>query len=124
MSTFVTKWFTRYARREGISASDLCEAIERATAGLIDADLGGGLIKQRIARRNEGRSGGFRAIVAFRLGVHSFFVYGFAKSEKDNISQVDLRALRILAAELLSYGSDELGRAAAAGELDAVDWDA
>ena len=56
MRTFKTKWLTRFARREGIADKSLREAIERAERGLIDADLGGGLIKQRVARQGQGRS--------------------------------------------------------------------
>ena len=57
----------------------------RAGQGLIDADLGGGVIKQRIARKSQGRSGGFRSIVLFRKGQLAFFVYGFAKSNRQNL---------------------------------------
>ena len=80
---FKNKWFIRFAHKENIDDTALCEAIGRAEMGLIDADLGGGLIKQRVARPGEGRSGGYRTIVAFRKGDKSFFIYGFAKNELD-----------------------------------------
>ena len=67
MRVFKTKWFRRFARKEKISDKTLCEAIERAEQGLIDADLGDNIIKQRIARPNEGRSGGYRTIIAFQV---------------------------------------------------------
>ena len=80
MQTFKTKAFARFADREGLEDAALCEAVRRAGEGLVDADLGGGVIKQRIARKGGGRSGGFRTIVLFRRGALAFFVYGFAKS--------------------------------------------
>jgi hypothetical protein len=63
MRAFKTKWFARFARQELIADASLWEAIERAERGLIDADLGGGLIKQRVSRHGKGRSGGYRVIV-------------------------------------------------------------
>ena len=68
MQTFKTQAFARFADREGLEDAALCEAVRRARDGLIDADLGGGVIKQRIARKGGGRSGGFRTIVVFRRG--------------------------------------------------------
>ena len=61
-------WLPRAASREGIEDGALCEAGERAAKGLIDADLGDGVVKQRIARQGQGRSGGFRVIVVYRRG--------------------------------------------------------
>lgn len=105
---FKTKWFARFARHEAIEDAALCEAIARARRGLIDADLGGGVIKQRIARPNQGRSGGFRSLVLFRLETHSFFVYGFAKNQRDNITQDEVREFRALADEMLAFDETEL----------------
>jgi hypothetical protein len=90
VKVFKTKEFVRFARREKIADARLCEAVDRAVRGLIDADLGGGLIKQRIARPGQGRSGGYRALMAFRSGRRAVFVYGFAKSERDNIGSDEL----------------------------------
>lgn len=75
LQTFKTKAFARFAGREGIGDSALCEAVLRAGRGLLDADLGGGVIKQRIAREGGGRSGGFRTILLFRRSELAFFVY-------------------------------------------------
>jgi hypothetical protein len=63
----------------------LLKAVERAEKGRIDADLGGGVLKQRLARKGQGKSGGFRAIVLHRAAQRAFFVYGYGKSERDNI---------------------------------------
>ena len=79
MQTFKTKAFSRFAGRERIDDAALCEAVDRARSGSVDADLGG-VIKLRIARKGGGRSGGFRTIVLFRRGDLAFFVYGFARS--------------------------------------------
>jgi len=95
---FVTKVFARFARSERIGDDRLREAVERAEAGLIDAALGGGLIKQRVARSDQGRSGGFRTVIAFRHGERAVFLYGFAKSVRDNVDRSDLERLRKLAA--------------------------
>jgi hypothetical protein len=65
MRVFKTKPFARFADHEGIADADLCDVVRRAEEGLIDADLGGGVIKQRIARKEQGKSGGFRSLVLF-----------------------------------------------------------
>jgi hypothetical protein len=90
---FKNKAFTRFARKAQIGDLMLCEAIDDAERGLIAADLGGGVIKQRIARRGQGKSGGFRTLIVFRAGARAFFVHGFAKNEKDNIGKDELVAL-------------------------------
>jgi hypothetical protein len=82
---FKSKWFDHFARKEGITNSALLEAVARAEAGQIDADLGGGVIKQRIARPGRGKSKGYRSIIFFRRGSRAFFIYGFAKSKRANI---------------------------------------
>ncbi|MEX1204754.1 MAG: type II toxin-antitoxin system RelE/ParE family toxin [Dongiaceae bacterium] len=108
MRVFKTKPFTRFANHEGIADEELCEAVRRAEDGLIDADLGGGVIKQRLAREGEGKSGGFRSIVLFRRGSKAFFVYGFAKSDRDNIRRDELKAFRKLADEMLALDDKAL----------------
>lgn len=103
MRVFKTRDFARFARKESIVDERLCEAIQRAERGLIDADLGGGVIKQRVARPGKGRSGGYRTLIAYRTEARAVFVYGFAKSAKDNVSPAELAALRRLATEYLGY---------------------
>ena len=80
MRIFKSRWFQRFAQKEAITDVVLREAVARAEQGQIDADLGGEVIKQRIARPGQGRSKGYRTIIFFRRGVRAFFVYGFAKS--------------------------------------------
>jgi len=79
---FKSRWFQRFARKEGIADAVLREAVARAEKGQIDADLGGEVIKQRIARPGQGKSKGYRTIILFRRGAKAFFVYGFAKSQR------------------------------------------
>jgi len=117
MRVFKTKPFTRFADHEGIHDDALCEAIQRAETGLVDADLGGGVIKQRIARKGQGKSGGFRSIVLFRQGERSFFVYGFAKKDRDNIRKDELKAFRALASEMLQLDQAGLKAAMANGTI-------
>ena len=82
MRIFKTKWFVRYVRQERISDHGLRDAIERAERGLVDADLGGGVIKQRVARPGQGRSGGYRMLIAYRSGNRAVFMYGIAKNDR------------------------------------------
>jgi hypothetical protein len=97
MRIYKTRWFNRFARQELIESAALEDAVKRASLGLIDADLGGGLIKQRVARRGQGRSGGYRVLIAFKLGDMAVFLFGFAKNTRENISADELQTLRELA---------------------------
>lgn len=117
MRVFRTRAFTRFARREGLEDGALFEAMQRAGKGLIDADLGGGVIKQRIARKGQGKSGGFRSIVLFRRGGLAFFVYGFAKSGRQNLRRDELMAFRALADEMLVLDRSALDAALANGTI-------
>lgn len=120
MRIFRNKPFARFARKARLTDARLCEAIGEAGRGLIDVDLGGGVIKQRVARAGGGKSGGFRTMIVFRAGSRAFFVHGFAKNEQDNISAAELDALKLLAAELLTYDDAALDRVVAAGTLTEV----
>jgi hypothetical protein len=108
---FKNKAFTRFARKAGIDDASLCKAVRDAEKGLLDADLGGGVIKQRVARSGGGKSGGFRTLILFRIGALAFFVHGFAKNEQANIDDDELLALRKLAAIMLAYDDATLCRA-------------
>ncbi len=116
MRIFKSKWFAKFVRKERITDEKLCETIRNAEHGAIDADYGGGVIKQRIARQNEGKSGGYRSIILFRRGERYFFVYGFAKNEQDNIDDSDERGFKKLAAILLAASDTELDILAGRGE--------
>lgn len=108
---FKTRWFTRFAGSERITDSRLSEAIERAGRGLIDADLGGGVVKQRVARAGQGRSGGYRVLIAYRAGHRAVFLYGFAKRERENIEADELLTLRKIAAGWLAADAKKIAEA-------------
>jgi hypothetical protein len=101
----------------------LCEAVRDAGQGLNRVDLGGGVIKQRIARPGQGKSGGYRMLTVFRAGARAVFVHGFAKNEKENIEKDELAAIKRLAVELLAYDDKTLARALATGALVEVNCD-
>ena len=122
MRVFKVRSVARFARRERIGDGDLIEAIQRAERGIVDADLGGGLIKQRVARSGQGRSGGFRVLVAFRIGDRAVFLYGFAKNERDNIDPDELEELREVAKDWLRADEERIDRALADGTLQEVDY--
>ena len=117
MRIFKTKWVHRWAAKEGLRDASLRAAVEEMRRGLVDADLGGCVFKKRVALPGRGKSGSVRTLLAFKQGHHIFFVYGFAKSARTNISDVELKALRRLADELLSYGDMQIQQALGAREL-------
>ena len=120
MRIFKTKWLARFARREGIDDQSLREAIERAEQGLIDADLGGGLIKQRVARPGRGRSGGYRMIVGYRVKDRAVFLLGFAKNERENIEDNELLTLRSQAERWLVADAARLQKELELGNLQEI----
>lgn len=111
MRAYKTKWFARFARRERIGDLGLLAAIARAERGLVDADLGGGIIKQRVARAGQGRSGGYRLLIAYRAGSRAIFLYGFAKHERENIGSDELLTLREIGASWLTADALRIARA-------------
>ena len=113
----------RYARQERLEDCSLCDAIERAERGIVDADLGGGIIKQRVARIGQGRSGGYRLLIAYRPGKRAVFLYGFAKSERDNIGPDELEALREIGETWLEAKKQRLEQAIQDGLLKEVNDD-
>ena len=86
----------------------MLEAVARAEKGLIDADLGGGVIKQRISRPGQGRSKGYRTIILFRRGAKAFFVYGFAKSQRANIDDLEKEQFKEAAKLVLALTEAQL----------------
>jgi hypothetical protein len=123
MRIFKTKVFNRFARKAGLDDAALRNAISDAERGLINADLGSNVIKQRIARPGEGKSSGFRTIILFRTKQRAVFVYGFGKSERDNIRDDELSEFKRLAALLLAYGDREIATAIESGALIEVNDD-
>ena len=123
MAIYKTRWFDRWARKQGLLASSLCAAVREMTAGLFDADLGGGLYKKRIGRPGQGKSGGFRTLVASNKGNRWYFVFGFPKNERSNIDEDEEEALKKLAKHLLSLSTQAIAKAQDAGELIEVTCD-
>ena len=105
---FKSKWFQRFARKEGIEDAALRKAVDRAEKGQIDADLGGEVIKQRIARPGQGKSKGYRTIILFRRGNKAFFVYGFPKSQQANINDDEEKQYKEAAKHVLSLAEKQL----------------
>jgi hypothetical protein len=124
MTIFNTRWFERWARKQGLPSSSLCAAVQEMAAGLLDADLGGGLVKKRVARPGQGKSGGFRTLVATKWGDRWVFVFGFSKNERSNIDKDEEEVLKKLAAHLLSLTAAALDKAQRAGEIFEVNCDA
>ena len=124
MAIYKTRWFDRWARKQDLSTRSLCEAVREMEAGLYEADLGGGLLKKRIARPGQGKSSGFRTLVATNRGGKWFFVFGFSKNVRSNIDKDEEDSLKNLASHLLSLSPLALVTAQRAGELMEVNCDA
>lgn len=105
---FKNQAFARFAAKSEINNAALCKVVNNIERGLIDAHLGGGVIKQRVPRAGQGKSGGFRTLILFKIGTRAIFVHGFAKNEQENISESDLVALKKLADKMLNYTDAEL----------------
>jgi hypothetical protein len=123
MRVYKIKGFARFQRRERIADKALVEAIQAAERGLVDADLGGGLIKQRIARPGQGKSGGFRTLIAYLRSERAVFLFGFAKNERDNIDDDELETLRERGQVFLALSTGQLARLLAEGDLTEVEYD-
>jgi hypothetical protein len=117
MRIFKNKMFFKWAKSEGLNDSTLMKASKEIDQGLVDASLGGNLVKKRVARKGEGKRGGFRTIVVFQKGHRTIFVYGFTKNQRDNINEQEERALKKLAKGLLDAPDSELKDMIANGDL-------
>ena len=123
MQIFKTRAFGRFARKERIGDALLCEAIERADRGIVDADLGGHVIKQRVARPGQGRSSDYRTLIAYRSDTRAVFLFGFAKNDQDNIDDDELKNLRNAAAKILGWNDKDVAALVAAGKWTEVKCD-
>lgn len=103
-----TSQFARFADKQKISDNLLYETILRAEQGLIDANLGGNVIKQRVARQGQGRSSGYRVLIFYKIQDNHFFVAGYAKNEQDNLSHSELNALKQMATIYENYSEEHL----------------
>jgi hypothetical protein len=117
---FMTRHFSRWMRKTGLTEAALCKAVAEMEQGLIDADLGGGVVKKRVALPGRGKSGGARTLVATNRGDRRFFVFGFEKNERDTISVRELQALQAIAADLLKLAASDLDAQVGTGALKGI----
>lgn len=120
MRVLKNAWFSRFARKQRISDRSLIEAIERADQGLIDVNLGSGVIKQRVAREGQGKSGGYRTIIFYRSGDKAFFMFGFAKSDQSNLDQHEEVQFRKAAAHVLTLSDEQIDKLIEHGQFSEV----
>jgi len=123
LRVFKTKDFARFSRKEKIDDAALYEAVARAERGLLDAALGGDLIKQRVPRKGQGRSGGFRTLIAYRRAHRAVFLHGFPKSALDNLNDDELKALKMAAATVIELDEATIKRALKDGKWKEVSCD-
>lgn len=117
---FKTRHFSRWARKAGLADKALCQAVQEMERGLIDADLGGGVVKKRVALPGRGKSGSARTLVATNKGSRWFFVFGFEKNVRSNIDDKELEALQGIAADLLKLTSGQVDKAVESSTLEEI----
>lgn len=117
MDIYLTRTFARWRAKERLSDEVLCASIVEMEAGLIDANLGGGLYKKRVAGPGRGKRGSFRTLIAVRFGHRAIFLFGFGKNERAKIDASEERAFKIIARSLLDYDSVQIATAISGGEL-------
>jgi len=120
MRVFKTKYFSRWMRKTELTDLALCKAVAEMSRGLIDADLGGSVVKKRVGLSGRGKRGGARTLVATNKGTRWFFVFGFEKSERANISADELAALQDIAADLIGRTTSALDKAVRDGALKEI----
>lgn len=121
MRLFKSKAFSKWAAKEGLGDQALLIAVDEMERGLIDADLGGHVVKKRVAIHNRGKRGGVRTLLAYHTANKAFFIYGFAKNVRVNLGADEMKALKYLAKELIAYSEKQLNEAVNHGALIEVD---
>lgn len=114
---FKTRHFQRWIRKTELTDQALCVAVAEMAQGLIDADLGGGVVKKRVGLAGRGKRGGARTLVATNKGSRWFFILGFEKNDRANIDEDERAALQTLAADLLVHTPVQLDHAVEDGTL-------
>ena len=117
---FKTRHFSRWMRKTEPTDAALCGAVAEMVQGLIDADLGGGIVKKRVGLAGRGKRGGARTLVATNKGTRWFFVYGFEKNDRANITDDELQALKDIAGQLLYRSTGQLDEAVRDGSLKEI----
>ena len=118
---YKTRYFARWARKTGLNDSLLKTAIIEIQSGLLEADLGGGIVKKRIALPGRGKRGSTRTLLATNRDDRWFFVFGFEKNERENISENELATLKMLAKDLLGMAAEQIAEAIGEGSLVEVE---
>jgi len=121
MRVFKTRTFQRWAGKAGVTNATLLGAVAEMKRGLVDADLGSNLFKQRVPLPGRGKSGSTRTIIATRFAGVLFFIYGFEKNQRDNISKKDFEAFKTVGILLLELSAEKLALAIEHGELKEID---
>ncbi len=117
---FKTRHFTRWMRKTGLADTALCAAVDEMVRGLVDADLGGDVVKKRVPLPGRGKSGSTRTLVATNKGSRWFFLFGFEKNERGNVSGKELEALQAIADDLLKLSSRDLDAQVESGALQEI----
>ena len=117
---FKTRQFSRWMRKTLLTDAALCKAVAEMEQGLVDADLGGGVVKKRVALPGRGKSGSARTLLATNKRDRWFFVFGFEKNEQANISPKELAALQLYAADLLKLSAKQLDAGVAEDRLQEI----
>jgi hypothetical protein len=120
MRIFVNRQFRKFVADNAIAHASLCKAVREISTGLAHANLGGGVYKQRIARKGQGKSGGFRTIIFFRAHKTALFILGFAKNDQDNLERNEIAGLKDLAGRMLNYDEQTIALALKNGALEEV----
>src|SRR5574337_260672 len=120
MRVFKTRHFQRWMRKTELTDAALCKAVEEMVGGLIDADLGGGVVKKRVGLAGRGKRGGARTLVATNKGNRWFFLFGFEKNHRANITDEELEGLQVLTSDLLARTGKQLNDAVADGMLQEI----
>lgn len=118
--SFKTRYFSRWMRKTGLIDRALCSAVAEIAEGLIDADLGGGIVKKRVGLAGCGKRSGARTLVATNKGTRWFFLYGFEKNDRANITDDELEALKEIAEQLLARTGKQLDEAVQDGSLQEI----
>lgn len=109
--------FARWAEREQVTDRALCMAVREIERGLVDAELGGFLLKKRIPKGHKGKSGALRTIIAYRQEHRLVFLFGFAKRDRANIDQTEKQALLELGSVYMAMSEKDLSEAIRTGKL-------
>lgn len=123
MRIFKTPVFAKWAKQEKLTDSQLREAVKEMEQGLIEADLGGHIYKKRVALPGRGKRSGARTILAYQVKEKAFFIFGFAKNERETISSEELRIAKSFATEVLKYTNPQLDKLVKDGKLYEVKYE-